>query len=81
MGITALMLEKYKNSNNNQQTTSCYMTNVSWPNVYLIGLPIVFNKNDNYDVNSTPRRTTSSSSCSNMKLELCNDVDNINCIL
>lgn len=43
MGITALMLQNYK------QTSTMSVSSTTWPNVYLLGIPIVFNNNNQKD--------------------------------
>ena len=60
MGITALMLNNYKQ----QQASVSNGFTTTWPNVYLLGLPIVFNTQHHTEpttTTTTPSRKTKSS--------------------
>ncbi len=57
MGITALMLNNYKQQ---QQASVSNGFTTTWPNVYLLGLPIVFNTQHIEPPTTTNRKTKSS---------------------
>ena len=56
MGITALMLNNYKQNSTNSMISSGFTT--TFPNVYLLGVPIVFNNTINTKVEVKKKTST-----------------------